>query len=138
MNLFSFLDRGVQLSGGTEAEKAAERARQMWLNKLLVDQTRAWLSLQESDRQVLSGLSVLLTLAGLAHAYDKRSDDTPQIRVIRGAISAAEQCAKAGAVITPDHARAFSAACEHAREILKTCSRAAIQHAAVYLDRVTK
>ena len=50
MNLTTFLDRGVQLSGGSEADRATERARQQWLNKLLVDQTRAWMSLHESDR----------------------------------------------------------------------------------------
>ena len=81
---------------------------------------------------------MLLTLAGLAHAHDRQSHDTPEIRIIRGAISAAEQCAKAGAVITPDVATAFASACRHACDILKTCSRGAIQHAAVYLDKVTK
>lgn len=138
MNLFNFLDRGIQLSGGTQVDRVTESARQLWLSKLLVDETRAWMSVSESDRGTLSGLCVLLTLAGLAHAHDTRNADAPAVRVIRGAISAAEQCGKAGAVITPDVARAFSAACEHAREILKTCSRDSIQHAATYIDKVTK
>lgn len=138
MDLFAFVGRGVRLSGGTEADRATEKSRQHWLDKLLVDETRAWMSISEADRGLLSGLAILLTLAGLAHAHDTRDADTPAIRVIRGAISAAEQCGKGGSVIQPEHARAFSAACSHARRVLQAASLRAIQHAAVYLNKVTR
>lgn len=136
MNLFAMVNRGIRLSGGNEVDRQIERARQQWLEKLTVDEIRAWDHIHEEDRGALTGLLSLLTLAGMAHAYDAGTVDTPEVRIIRGAISAAEQCGAAGCIISADHARAFSAACGHARTALKTASPGAIQHAAQYLNNL--
>ncbi len=130
MNIYNLFDRGIRLSGGTEVDRATERTRQQWLDALLVDETRAWMSLGERQPEVLSGLAVLLTLAGMVQAQDLGHTDTPENRVIRGALSACEQCALAGSVITPDHARALSSACRMARGIVAAGSRGAIKRAA--------
>lgn len=137
MNLTAFLNRGIKRTGGTEADKAAEAARQQWLNKLMADETRAWWNVGEADASAIRGLLVLLTLVGLAHAHDKRAE-TPATRVMRGACSALEQSIKSGNVITVDTARAISSACHHAREVLQSVSVRGIQHAAVYMDKVTR
>lgn len=136
MNIFALVNRGVRLSGGNEVDRQIEKARQTWLDKLMVDEIRAWGSIHEEDMGALTGLLTLLTLAGMAHAYDAGTVDTPEVRIIRGAISAAEQCGAAGSVITAEHARAFSAACIHARAAIKAASPAAIQHAAQYLHNL--
>ncbi|WP_019573443.1 hypothetical protein [Curvibacter lanceolatus] len=136
MNIFALVNRGVRLSGGNEVDRQIEKARQAWLDKLLIDEIRAWGSVQEEDMGALTGLLTLLTLAGMAHAHDAGTVETPQVRIIRGAISAAEQCGAAGSVITAEHARAFSAACTHARAAIKDASPAAIQHAALYLHNL--
>lgn len=138
MNLLNFIDRGIQRSGGNEADKAAEQARKQWMSTLLTDETRAWMNISESDDGVVRGLMVVLTLAGLTQAYDKNRDDTLEIRVIRGAISALEQCSNNGYFITLETTRAISSACNHARTILESASLAAIKHAALYLDKVTQ
>lgn len=137
MNLFDIIARGVRLSGGTEADRIAEKTRQRWADKLMAHETRAWMNIDEADREALSNLAVLLTLSGAAHIYDGNSIDSPTVRIIRGAISAAEQCGKAGSVITVEHAQAFSAACAHARTALNKASAKAINHSASYLAEVT-
>ena len=137
MDLFKFLDHGIKKTGGTQAEQATEKTRKQWIDTLLVDETRAWLSIDQKDRKVITGLLVLLTLSGLAQAYDTKNADTPNIRVIRGAISALEGCVNKGDVISVDDARAISAACSMAREAVEKASIQAIQHACLHMDKVT-
>lgn len=133
MNLHAFLSRGAAHAPKQEdpVSKAVEQTRQRWLNALLVDMTRAWLSLDDGDcADVVNGLTTMLAIAGFAHAYDARSVDTLEIRIIRGAISAAGQCLERGGVIAVDDAKAFHTAAEHARDILGNASHMAIIHAA--------
>ena len=142
MNLFSLLRRAPS---GTailqrrqndarllEIARAAELSRASWLNALLVDQTRAWLSIGEADADVLSGLAVMLTIAGFCYVYDsgQAAVDSPRMAVLRGGISAATQCSAAGCKVSVNDARAFSSACTRANEIIASCSVRAIVHAA--------
>lgn len=136
MNLYSFLNIGAKLAPSDADRKnaaintAAEKTRAQWLNALLVDQTRAWMSLGETADEVLTAMSTMLTIAGFASVYDTRDTDTPDIRIIRGAISAAIQCKQAGSVMQVEHAQAFQSACERATAIVQAASHDAIIHAA--------
>lgn len=135
MNLMSFLGRGAAMAPKPPAHsrellRATEAARRQWLNALLVDQTRAWMSLGERQPDLLNAMAAMLTIAGMVHTYDARRADTPDMRVIRGAISAATQCAAAGGLITAAEAGAFRAACDRATAIVEAGSVDAIIHAA--------
>lgn len=136
MNLTAFLNRGAR-HAPTDAEraqaainKAAEQSRERWLDAIMLDQIRAWDNVGRHEPGVLEGMATMLTLAGFVHVYDVKSNDTPDLRIIRGAISAATQCAKAGGVVSVDDARAFSSACARASDAIKAGSVAAILHAA--------
>lgn len=136
MNLSAFLNLGAR-HAPTDAEraqagitKAAEDSRKQWLDSIMVDQIRAWDTVGTHEPGVLEGMATMLTLAGFVHVYDAKSDDTPDLRIIRGAISAATQCAKAGGVVTVEDARAFSSACTRATDAIKAASVPAIIHAA--------
>ena len=134
MNLFELLNRGAAHAPKRPKFTAAqvrdfEAARRQWMNALLVEQTRAWMSIGEKDREVVVGLTLVLTIAGFISVYDSRDTDRPDLRIIRGAVSTAEQCMKSGYVITADHARAFSSAAARARELVENASYEAIIHA---------
>jgi hypothetical protein len=122
------LGQRQQAARTTTRNAAIDKARAQWLNALMVDETRAWMSLGEADRGCLSGLVAVLVLAGMAHTRDAGTVDTLELRIIRGAISAADQCGRAGSVIDEPTARAFQTACFHA--IISACSREAIAAAA--------
>lgn len=111
-------------------DKAAEASRAQWLNALLVDELRAWEQVGDRDPGVIRSMSSMLTLAGFVHVFDTMNADTPDIRIIRGAISAAAQCAERGGKVSLNDARAFSAACERATAIVRSGSVPAIVHAA--------
>lgn len=135
MNLMQLLARGAAHAEASPRYtvpqlRAINATRRQWLNALLVDQTRAWMDLGERQPEVLTGLAVVLTCAGFVEAHDAGAD-TPRLRVIRGAISAAEQCAQQrGNRIQAADAKAFSAAARHAAEIIQAGTPAAIVHAA--------
>lgn len=136
MNLMALLNRGAA-HAPTDAErrqaiinKAAEETRAKWLNALLVDETRAWMSIGANEPGVIEGMTTMLAIAGFAHVYDAKSADTPDLRVIRGAISAATQCQAAGGVVGVSDARAFSSAAGRAKAIIQKASVGAIIHAA--------
>ena len=135
MNLFDVLNRGAAHAPKPPTHppsvvKAAEKARAQWLNALLVDQTRAWMDLGAEQPDVLSGLAVVLTCAGFVHVHDTRRTDTPELRIIRGAISAGTSCSANGCRIRAEDARAFSAAAHHAAVIIQSGTIAGIIHAA--------
>ncbi len=135
MNLLALLNRGAAHAPKPPAYppsvvKAAEQARAQWLNALLVDQTRAWMDLGAEQPDVLSGLAVVLTCAGFVHVHDTRRTDTPELRIIRGAISAGASCSANGCRIRHEDARAFSAAAHHAAVIIQSGTIAGIIHAA--------
>lgn len=132
----AFLNRGAR-HAPSDADRrqaaindAAEASRAQWLNALVLDELRAWDQIGGRDPGVINSMASMLTLAGFVHVYDKQSDDTPDLRVIRGAISAAAQCSERGCKVSADDARAFSAACERAQQIINHASVPAIIHAA--------
>lgn len=133
MNLFTMLNRGAAHAPAPKLPgahvRAAEAARRQWLNALVVDETRAWLNLGEAQPDVLNGLTTLLTLAGFVHVFDARDADTLDVRIIRGAISTAEGCVRAGEVITANDAQAFSSAAARAAAIIRAGTVPAIIHA---------
>jgi len=139
MNLMKFLGHGIARTGGTQVDQMAEAQRAKWIDALLLDQTRAWMHLNESDMKAVVGLQMLLTLAVMCHLH-KRSNraSDPEIRMIRGALSAVDQCVAAGSVITAQHAQAFSVAAGRAKEIFERASVAAIVHAAIKLQALVK
>lgn len=135
MNLFDMLNRGAAHAPPppryTPAQlRAVESTRLQWLNALLVDQTRTWMSLGEQAPDILNAMAAMMTVVGFVHVYDTQNADTPELRVIRGAISAATQCYAAGCVLTAADAQAFRAACDRARTIIEAGTPAAIIHAA--------
>lgn len=136
MNLFAFLERGTA-GAKTDADrrqerinKKAEEARAKWINALQADECRAWLDLGQAQQKTLIGFSVMLALAGFVAAYDQRDVDSPDIRVIRGAISAIEQCTKRGHVLREVDVLSLQSAATRAKAIISAGSVAAICHAA--------
>lgn len=143
MNLFDMLNKGASYAPKppehpVHVVRAAESSRKQWLRALEADQMRAWMDLGQEQKEVLNGLSTVLALAAFSQAYDLRTEDTPDQRVIRGALSAAAQCAEADAVISLADAKAFSAACDRAVDIFKTASVPAIVRAAVRIRTVVE
>jgi hypothetical protein len=142
MNLFAFLKTGAAHAPSeaqraqAAVDKATEETRAQWLNSLFVDQTRAWMAIGEHEPGVLEGMSIILTLAGMAHLYDLRDINTTDMRVIRGGISAATQCAATGGRVSVDDARAFSSAAVRAQAIIRGASADAIIHAATSIRKV--
>lgn len=141
MNLFTLLRRGPdgtamirkrQHDGRMRAiAEAAEQSRQQWRTALIDDQTRVWMGIGEPDRDALSAMAIMLTIAGFCLVYDDRSAvDGPDLRVIRGAISAATQCSAGGSMLTVEHAQAFSSAATRALAIVERATVNAICHAA--------
>lgn len=110
--------------------KAAEQARKDWLNALLVDQTRAWLELGEESKELLSAFAVLLTIGGFVVVYETRTADSPALRIIRGAISAAEQCSREGSKMKPEYVQALCSGAAQAQQAIESASIDAILHAA--------
>lgn len=142
MNITAFWNAGAKYGRDYQRKqadrtlhKAAEQQRKRWINALYADTTRAWMDLGQDGKSVLNGLVLALTLAGMAKVYDAGSESNPDVRVIRGAISAAEQCAKEGCVLKADHAKAMTAAAYRAIEIVRACSWEDIVHACDYLDK---
>ncbi len=135
MNLMNFLDGGIERMKHSEADRAAERQRQEWMSALLADETRAWMNLGQVDRGALVGMLGLLALAGICHLHDGHDQDASAMRVIRGAISAGEQCGHSGSVITREAAQAFASAATQARGIFQTASLEAIKATAMTIKR---
>lgn len=141
INIHSFVNRGIQ-HAGADAKKAKERqisealegARAQWLNALYIDQTRCWMNLGSKQPDMLGGLLITLTLAAICKTVEDGHEDSPQVRIIRGAMSAVEQCAtKRGSVVTADDARAISSAVDTASALIKVASPDAIAAAVVHL-----
>lgn len=147
MNLYSLLKRGPHGTAilrarendarMSEITKAAEASRAQWLDALLVDQTRTWMNIGEIDRDALANNTIMLTIAGFCHVYDGRQAaiESVDMRIIRGAISAATQACAAGGVLTVADAQAFNAAATRAATIVQNASVAAIVHAAEAIRR---
>ena len=144
MNLFELLKIG-QAHAKSDAERkqqkrvdAAELTRAAWLRALVSDQTRAWMNIGEKDAGLLQAFVVLMTIAGFVFAFNGSSVDDPDIRVIRGSVSAASQCSSSGCVISVDDARAFSSASQRAEKIIKAASVEAIISASISINELFK
>lgn len=137
MNLFDFIARGTA-GAQTDAQRRqarlnakAEHARAKWINALQADEARAWLNLGEAQHKTLTGLAIMLTIAGFCHVHDAGTVETPELRVIRGAISTVETCGRRQGVINEVDVITFQAACTRAKDIIRKASVGAILHAAV-------
>lgn len=151
MDLFRFIGRGAELAGNPAQHLRAQReareqqrrrsviskARDLWRNALTVDETRGWLSLLETNTEVLSGLCMVLSLVAFAKLADAGEDDAT-VRVIRGALSAIQQAGAAGSVITHDLLVAVASACRLAKEAVDTCSDSAIEQAAHHMHALSR
>lgn len=154
MNLFDIINNGIAHSG-SKAHLASRRSdkqnavaqkraaavtatREKWLYALQVDETRGWMSLYETQPEVLKGLVTVLSLVALAKEHDAGNLDSPDVRVIRGAVSAATQAADGGSVLSPETLKALSSAAGMARQILSACTDAAIERACTYLSGFLK
>ena len=141
MNLFALLQRGQSHApSDADRQKAkisaeAEKTRVVWLQKLEHDKLRAWINIGESDGELLNGMAVMLTLAGFAHVHSVRNIDTPDVRIIRGAISAATQCAVSGCMVTLDLVRGWTVAIDRAIEIVKYAPVESIIHASIEMQK---
>lgn len=138
MNLFALINRGVRLSEASEVDRLSEQARKRWIDALTTDEIRTWMNVQQQDKASLVGLGLVLSGAALAAQHDAKTGDTPDtpdVRVIRGALSAIEQAGHNGSLIDAPTAQAISSAATRAREVLQRCSKDAIQHAARELRR---
>ena len=132
MNLMAFLQRGIGRAptAPSPIALAAETARANWLDALMADECRAWMALGEVDTGMIDGMATMLTLAGFANSHDTRHANTPDIRIIRGALSAALECMDRGGVVQLADAQAFSSAAARARTIIESASQDAIVYAA--------
>jgi hypothetical protein len=135
MNLFNFLDKGVALSGGRQKSSlqlAAEEALSIWKDDLLSLQLFMWSNFDHEDypHKALR-LTTILTLIGMAVVHRDKKDDTPFIRVLRGAISSVEN-------VNSDReatALAVSSACRFASEELPRLPWPSVIHAVTYLRK---
>lgn len=146
MDITKFWSRGVSLSGVNQrrealdreaVQAAAEAARSQWLNALLVDELRAWEDIGEAQREVLNGLLVTLTIAGLCKAHGDGNEKSPQVRVIRGGVRVVEDCVtRAGCRVSATSAMGLSSAVNAAREVIRAASIESITSAAVAMRRI--
>lgn len=141
MNLFALLNRGAA-HAPTDAQRqrakevaAAEDARAKWVQALEHDRLRAWMHIGEKDVGLLRALASMLALSSMVHVHVERRDDTPTLRIIRGAISAVAQCAETGCVVTVADARAWGTAIERAIDVVKAAPVPSIIHAAVSMRK---
>lgn len=155
MDLMAFINNGTRrytgeiLARPTSKQRAQERhakqvaaaiaaTRKQWMYALQVDETAAWMSTYEQRPDVLQGLTTVLSLAALAKRFDDGHDDSPEVRIVRGALSAVEQCGKAGATLDPATNRALSSAARVATQLVNEASDAGIEHACTYLSSFVK
>lgn len=132
----SMFNAGAAFAPKSPAFSGAERRalremRKKLKNALLVDQTRSWLELGSQQVEVLRGFSVTLSIAGYAMAFDRKSEDGAGLSIIRGALSAIEQCClTANAVMDVATAKALGAAAVAALGAVENGSDAAMMYAA--------
>jgi len=82
VNLFSLINRGVKLSGGSQLDKALEATRAQWLDRLCTDEIRAWMNVGTVDREALTAINFLFSAAAMCSIHDTRQIDSPDARVI--------------------------------------------------------
>lgn len=76
-------------------------------------------------------MAILLTIAGFCHVHDGGTVETPDLRIIRGAISTIETCGKRQGVISDIDVITLQGACTRAKDIIRRSTVPAILHAAV-------
>lgn len=144
MNLFNFIARGTagakpyKNTAQRRVDDATEQARENWIHKLQVDEMRAWCDIGQAQTSTLNGLATMLTIAGLARAFTDQSIETPQVRVIRGAMSVIKGCTDNGAIITETDVVTLQVACREAKDIIRNAPRAAIHYAAINMHAIAR
>ena len=142
MNLFNFIARGtagcppIKTSREQRMDKITEDTRDRWIHALQADEMRAWLNIGQAQTSTLHGLATMLTIAGLARAFTDQSIETPQVRVIRGAMSVIKGCTDNGAIITETDVVTLQVACREAKDIIRNAPRAAIHYAAINMHAI--
>lgn len=141
MNLHGFINRGIREAGIEPAIQAAplivtpegQQIRALLIDALVADETRAWMSIDGVDREVVNGFITTLTLVGLAAVHDK-GRGAPVVRIIQEAIARAQQAARGDARITVAWADMFSSAAGAARSFLVRCTDEALIAAAQMVE----
>ena len=135
MNLFNFLNHGVQLNGGRQKSRdqiAAEEALSMWNDDLLSLQLFIWSNLDDPEYSLkVLRLTTILTLIGMAVTHRDKTYDSPFIRVLRGAISAVS-------TVNEDTGRiavAVSTACQFASQEIPKLPWQSVIHAVTHLRK---
>jgi len=135
MDLFKFLNRGVNMNGGPQkssVQLAAEEALSTWKDDLLSLQLFMWSNFEHEEYPIKAlRLTTILTLIGMAVVHRDKQDDTPFIRVLRGAISSVEKV-NSNREAT---ALAVSSACRFASEELPNIPWPSVIHAVTYLRK---
>lgn len=131
MNLFAFIGTAttpVKTSREKRSDVATEKARAQWVDRLSLDETRAWMSLGEEDQsKTLNGLAIMLTIAGLVMARV----DGPGVRLVRSAMNVVRECADRRATIDEVRMVTIQVACREATAAIKAAPKHAIHYAAI-------
>ena len=131
MNLFAFIGTAttpVKTSREKRSDVATEKARAQWVDRLSLDEMRAWMSLGEEDQsKTLNGLAIMLTIAGLVMARV----DGPGVRLVRSAMNVVRECADRRATIDEVRMVTIQVACREATAAIKAAPKHAIHYAAI-------
>lgn len=135
MNLFAFIGKGitpVKTSREKKTERVTEQARAQWIDRLRVDEMRAWMSLGEGEQtKTLNGLATMLTIAGLVMARVDGRIDSPGVRLVRSAMNVVRECADRRATIDEVRMVTIQVACREATAAIKAAPKHAIHYAAI-------
>ena len=135
MNLFAFIGTAttpVKTSREKRSDVATEKARAQWVDRLSLDEMRAWMSPGEEDQsKTLNGLAIMLTIAGLVMARVDGRIDSPGVRLVRSAMNVVRECADRRATIDEVRMVTIQVACREATAAIKAAPKHAIHYAAI-------
>lgn len=141
MNLFAFIGKGitpVKTSREKKTERVTEQARAQWIDRLRVDEMRAWMSLGEGEQtKTLNGLATMLTIAGLVMARTP-GDSVSGVNVIRSALNVARECADRRATIDEVRIVTIQVACREATAAIKAAPKEVIHYAAIKMHAIAR
>lgn len=135
MNLFAFIGTAttpVKTSREKKSDRVTEKARAQWIDRLRVDEMRAWMSIGEEEQiKTLNGLATMLTIAGLVLARVHGQFEHPGVRVVRSALIVVRECAERRATIDEVRMVTIQVACREATAAIKAAPKHAIHYAAI-------
>ena len=142
MNLFSFIGAAtspVKTSREKKSDRVTERARVQWVDRLRVDEMRAWMSIGEEEQiKTLNGLATMLTIAGLVMARVHGQIEHPGVRVVRSALNVVRECADRRATIDEVRIVTIQVACREATAAIKAAPKEAIHYAAIKMHAIAR